>query len=94
MTIRLSGSGGGIIKQFTSDPGYPVSDKIRVKSKDLWILFTAAIGSGGGTVAGMPMGLLLALTYATTSAGGGGGSPAKYELSVNTTGGIKRVEIP
>jgi hypothetical protein len=92
--IRISGGGGSIIKQFLLDPSYPVSDKTRVKSKDLWILYTPGTTPAGGTTAGMPMGLLMALTYATTTSGGGGGSPSKYELSVNTTGGIKRVEIP
>lgn len=93
MTIRLSGGGGGIIKQFEADPGYPVSVKTRVRSKDLWILHTPAVPAGGGTVKGMPMGLLMALTYAVTSVGGGG-SPETYKLSINTTGGISRITIP
>ena len=88
MTIRIPGGGTGVIKQFTVDPGYPVTDRTKVYAKDLWILYTLA--GAGGTTKGMPMGLLMALTYPTTT----GGASAKYELSVNTTGGIVRVEIP
>jgi hypothetical protein len=89
MTIRINDNGSSLIKQFTVDPSYPVSDKTKVRSRNLWILYTPA--GAGATTAGMPMGLLMALTYAETSAAG---AAAKYELSVNTTSGIKRVEIP
>jgi hypothetical protein len=88
MTIHISGGSGGTIKQFEADPGYAVIDKTRVKSRLLWVLYTPA--GGGPTTTGMPMGLLLALTYATTGAGGGG---ATYQLSVNTTGGIQRIAL-
>ena len=86
MPIRITGGGTGVIKQFSVDPSYPVSDRTRVLAKDLWILFTQG---GASTTKGMPMGLLMALTYPTTVAGGAD----KYELSVNTTGGIGRVEV-
>ena len=93
MTIRLNTSTEGIIKQFDSDPGYPISIQTRIRAKNLWVLHTPAIPGGGGTTKGMPMGLLMALTYATTT-GGGGGSPETYELSINTTGGVSRITIP
>ena len=91
MTIHISGGSGGTIKQFDSDPSYAVIDKTRVKSKLLWVLHTPASG-GGGTVKGMPIGLLMALTYATTIGGGGGGAET-WQLSANTTGGIVRVAL-
>ncbi len=87
MAIRITGGGVGVIKQFNTDPSYPVTDRTNVKAKDLWVLYTQG---GAGSTQGMPMGLLMALTYTTTVAGGAN----KYELSANTTGGIQRVEIP
>lgn len=89
MTIHISGGGGGRIKQYNTDPTKPVTDRTNVRSKNLWVLYSPA-GAGGSTK-GMPIGLLLALTYAETTAAG---ASAKYELSVNTTGGIQRIEIP
>ena len=87
MPIRIPGGGGGVVQQYSTDPTKPASDRTRVLAKNLWILYTPG---AAGTTEGMPMGLLMALTYATTGAGGAD----KYELSVNTTGGIDRVEIP
>ena len=62
------------IKQYDVDPTSP-------KKESAWVLKTA--GAGGSTE-GMPMGLLLALTYATTSAGGGA---TTYEFSYRTKEG-------
>ena len=58
------------IKQYDIDPS--------PKAENAWVLRTA--GAGGSTE-GMPMGLLMALTYATTS---GGGGPTTYQFSYRT----------
>jgi hypothetical protein len=86
--IRIPGGSGGVIKQFDVDPSYPVINKTKVRAKDLWVLYTP--GGAGATTKGCPIGLLMALTYAETTAGGGA---ATYQLSGNTTGGIKRFTL-
>jgi predicted alpha/beta-hydrolase family hydrolase len=62
------------IKQYDVDPTSP-------KKESAWVLRT--VGAGGSTE-GMPMGLLLALTYAITSAGGGA---TTYQFSYRTKQG-------
>lgn len=62
------------IKQYDTDPSNP-------KKESAWVLRTP--GAGGSTE-GMPMGLLMALTYATTSAGGGA---TTYQFSYRTKEG-------
>lgn len=62
------------IKQYDADPSNP-------KKESAWVLRTAG---AGGTTEGMPMGLLMALTYAVTSAGGG---PTTYQFSYRTKEG-------
>ena len=61
MTINISAPPGGKIKQYSTDPTNP-------KAETAWVLRQ---GTGGGidhlSTEGMPMGLLMALTYATTA---------------------------
>ena len=62
------------IPEYTTDPVSPAVE-------DAWVLHTVPTG------AGVPIGLLLALTYSGTGT-------EKWEFSYKTsTGGIKRVEI-
>jgi len=60
MTINITQRSAGGIKQYSTDPASP-------KAETAWVLRQ---GTGGGIVQlsteGVPMGLLLALTYATT----------------------------
>jgi len=58
------------IPQYDVDPSSPVAE-------DAWVLKSG----GGSQVAGSPIGLLLALTYATT----GGGYQFSYRTKENTT---------
>lgn len=70
----------GIIPEYDSDPISPLAESS-------WILRT--VGSGGTTV-GVPMGLLLALTYSETIAGGA----TTYQFSYRTKeSNTKRVTI-
>lgn len=69
----LISSAYGVIPQYSSDPDSPTAEKA-------WVL--ATIGSGASTE-GMPMGLLLSLTYAETVAGGA----TTYQLSYRTKEG-------
>ena len=62
------------IKQYDTDPSNP-------KVQSAWVLRTSG---GGPTTEGMPMGLLMALTYATTGGGGGG---TTYQFSYRTRQG-------
>jgi hypothetical protein len=81
MSIELTSLSSNKIKQYDSDPTSP-------KIETAWVLRT--VGAGGSTE-GMPMGLLLALTYATTSAGGGA---TTYQFSYRTKeGSTKRATI-
>jgi len=61
MTIEITQKSSGAIKEYTSDPLSP-------KAETAWVLRQ---GTGGGIIQlstqGVPMGLLLALTYATTA---------------------------
>ena len=76
MSIKLTSLSSNKIKQYDSDPASP-------KAEIPWVLRTA--GASGSTK-GMPMGLLLALTYATTSAGGGATTyQFSYRTKQNTT---------
>lgn len=63
----------GVIPQYASDPASPLAETA-------WVLRTPGVG---GTTTGVPMGLLLALTYAETAAGGA----AAYQLSYRTEEG-------
>jgi predicted alpha/beta-hydrolase family hydrolase len=75
MTIHLS-EAQSKIRQFDIDPASP-------KQESAWVLRTA--GAGGSTE-GMPMGLLLALTYAVTTVGGGATTyQFSYRTKQNTT---------
>lgn len=58
------------IRQLTPDPASPAKQRV-------WVLRTPG---DGGTTEGVPMGLLLALTYPSTLAP----TPAVYELSYRT----------
>lgn len=72
--LDITGSGGGTasIPQYDADPSSP-------SAQDAWVLRTT---SGGGVgVAGVPMGLLLALTYT------GGGGADTYQFSYRTNEG-------
>lgn len=74
------------IKQYTSDPANP-------KKEDAWVLRQ---GTGGGIIqlstAGVPIGLLLSLTYATTETTTG--IAYTYQFSYRTKeGDTKRVTI-
>lgn len=69
----LISSAYGLIPQLSSDPASPTAEKA-------WVL--ATLGSGASTE-GMPMGLLLSLTYAETAAGGA----TTYQLSYRTKQG-------
>ena len=81
MSIKLTSLSSNKIKQYDSDPASP---KVEVP----WVLRTA--GASGSTK-GMPIGLLLTLTYPETVAGGGVTTyQFSYRTKQNTT---KRVTI-
>lgn len=61
------GSGGGGIPEYSSDPASPVAG-------DTWVL------SGGASVIGSPIGMLLTLTTAVSV-------PTSYQLSYKTASG-------
>lgn len=62
------------IRQYDTDPA--------PKIENAWVL--RSVGAGGTTV-GMPMGLLLALTYAETSAGAATTYRFSYRTKESTT---------
>lgn len=81
MSIRITSLSSNKIRQYDTDP--PSPDK-----ETAWVLRTP--GSSGSTK-GMPMGLLLLLTYPATVAGGGA---TTYQFSYRTKeGATKRATI-
>jgi len=75
------------IRQLDTDPTSPnVCQEERVYHRDTWVLHTPAVP---GVTAGMPVGLLMAITHGTNT----GSATETYQLSANTTGGIKRITL-
>ena len=86
MTINITQRSAGGIKQYSTDPTSP-------RAETAWVLRQ---GTGGGIVQlsteGVPMGLLLALTYATTTSSTG--VAYTYQFSYRTREGTtERVTI-
>lgn len=73
--IYISRKDGSSIKQYDADPTSP-------KAETAWVLRTP--GAGGSTK-GVPMGLLLSLTYAETVAGGTTVYQFSYRTKESTT---------
>lgn len=82
MTINITAPPGGKIKQYDTDPVSP-------KPEQAWVLKSGSGGSGAhATTKGMPMGLLVALTYPKTTTQGG--LSVSYQFSYRTKEAITR----